>query len=112
AEDTPTEGPCVWLRVTDTGCGMAPELRERIFDPFFSTKFIGRGLGLSAVLGIVRGHHGALVVQSEPARGSAFEVHLPVPPAPVPDPALAETVRLASAPAVRTVLVIEDEVTV
>jgi PAS domain S-box-containing protein len=51
-----TEGPFVYVEVADTGCGMTPEVKSRIFDPFFTTKFTGRGLGMAAVLGIVRGH--------------------------------------------------------
>jgi PAS domain S-box-containing protein len=71
------EGHYVFLEVSDDGCGMTPEVREKIFDPFYSTKFTGRGLGLAAVLGIVRGHNGAITVESEAARGSTFTLFLP-----------------------------------
>jgi CheY-like chemotaxis protein len=56
---------------------MTPDLQARIFDPFFTTKFTGRGLGLAAVLGIVRGHRGAIKVVSRPERGSVFTVFFP-----------------------------------
>jgi PAS domain S-box-containing protein len=70
-------GPHVMLEVHDTGCGMDEETISRIFEPFFSTKFTGRGLGLSAVLGIVNGHRGALKVYSKPGQGTTFKVLLP-----------------------------------
>jgi len=56
---------------------MDPEVVERAFEPFFSTKFIGRGLGLAAVIGILRGHGGGIKVWSEPGRGSSFKLYLP-----------------------------------
>jgi len=68
-------GPFVTLQVSDTGCGMSPETLARIFDPFFTTKASGRGLGLSAMLGILRGHGGGIKIYSEPGKGSTFQVY-------------------------------------
>lgn len=71
-------GDYAFLEVADNGPGITPEVMERLFNPFFSTKSLGRGLGLFAVLGIVRAHHGAVQVQSEPGQGATFRVLLPV----------------------------------
>jgi len=70
-------GAYLVLSVADTGCGMEPSVQSRIFDPFFSTKASGRGLGLSAMLGILKGHNAGIRIHSEPGRGSTFELIFP-----------------------------------
>ncbi|HEX2678369.1 MAG TPA: ATP-binding protein [Polyangiales bacterium] len=98
----------ITLSVRDTGQGMSPETRQRMFDPFFTTKASGRGLGLAAVLNVVRGHHGAIFVQSEPGAGTEVVVWL--------ERCAQATISQATAPAARpersgrgTVLVVDDE---
>ena len=96
-------GSYVWLEVRDTGCGMDAATKARIFDPFFSTKFTGRGLGLAAVSGVVRGHKGSILVETAVGKGSSFTLLFPVAPGAVADGAPSR----AGASAV--VLVVDDE---
>ncbi|MDZ4862294.1 MAG: PAS domain S-box protein [Gemmatimonadota bacterium] len=105
------EGDYVFLEVSDSGCGMTPETQTRIFDPFFTTKFTGRGLGLAAVLGIIRGHKGALKVYTEPGRGTTFKLLFPAVTGPL-DPALIGPVSSTDLLGPGTVLVIDDEETI
>jgi PAS domain S-box-containing protein len=72
-----TEGDYIQLEVSDTGGGMSHEIRARIFDPFFSTKSAGRGLGLPVIHGIVQGLHGAISVESEVGKGTTFQILIP-----------------------------------
>lgn len=105
-EDVPP-GRYVCFDVTDTGRGMDTETLARIFDPFFTTKTTGRGLGLSAVAGIVRGHGGALHVQSHLGRGTTFTILLPACRA---TPSLrAPVVETTFERSGATVLVVDDE---
>jgi signal transduction histidine kinase/CheY-like chemotaxis protein len=97
----PAPGRYAVLTVSDTGCGMAPDVRARMFDPFFTTKFPGRGLGLAAVLGIVRTHGGGLHVATAPGRGTIVSAYWPLPAGAAPPP--------PPVPSTAAALVIDDE---
>ncbi len=71
-------GSYVCLEVADNGCGMDNYTRQRVFEPFYTTKFTGRGLGMSAVLGIITSHKGALQFTTQQGLGTTFKVYLPV----------------------------------
>ncbi len=101
------EGPYVCLEVSDTGRGMSAETEAHIFDPFFTTKFTGRGLGLAAVLGIVRAHRGALGVKTTEGVGTTFRVYLPVARPAQAEPPPSEAARRKEAGGL--VLVVDDE---
>ncbi len=100
-------GRHVILEVEDTGCGMEPEVLARIFDPFFSTKATGRGLGLSAIQGILRGHGAALDITTAPGQGTTFRVTFRASLAPNPN-ATVEPERQTS-PLNGLVLLVDDE---
>ncbi|MEX2261624.1 MAG: ATP-binding protein [Bryobacteraceae bacterium] len=100
-------GEYVSLEVRDTGCGMDEATRERIFNPFFTTKATGRGLGLAAVVAIVYGHNGALHVTSAPFQGTRFEVLLPVSRERPADGRVLSSLRALSGKG--TILVVDDE---
>ncbi len=105
-QDLP-EGSYVCLEVSDDGRGIPPDIRPRIFDPFFTTKRTGRGLGLSAMLGILKAHRGGVAVESEPGRGSAFRVYLPAVEGPA-DPE-AEAPSECAGNASGRILLVDDE---
>jgi CheY-like chemotaxis protein len=108
---TLAQGDYVHLEVSDTGCGMPPQMRTKVFDPFFSTKSAGRGLGLAVVQGIVRSLGGAVDVSSEPGQGTTFQILLPCSESTgrASSHVNAEVEKEAVSTEVYAVLVVEDE---
>jgi len=99
------------LTIADTGSGMPPDILSKIFDPFYTTKLTGRGLGLSAVQGIIRSHNGTIIVSSTPGQGSQFEILLPCttrPATEISDRTFTRTDVDLDSPA-GTILMVEDE---
>jgi len=107
--DVPREGAYVCIEVQDTGSGIEPDKLMKIFDPFFTTKFTGRGLGLAAVLGIVRSAHGGIEVCSEVSRGTTFRVFFPAADAAPASAAAVPDGDVKTDPSPPVVLVIDDE---
>jgi signal transduction histidine kinase/CheY-like chemotaxis protein len=107
--DPLTQGNYVCLEVIDNGPGMDKTTLARVFDPFFTTKFTGRGLGLAAVLGIVRGHKGAVKVQSEPNCGTTFTLLFPAEPTPSTVTTPESAPAASELPRSPHVLLVEDE---
>ena len=106
------EGLYVYLEVADTGCGMDEEAMAKLFDPFFTTKFTGRGLGLAAVLGIVRGHSGAIKVYSELGKGTTFKFLIPASTEQSVDLRISERDDAKAWRGEGTILLVDDEETV
>ena len=102
-------GQYVCLEVTDNGCGMDDETKQRVFEPFYTTKFTGRGLGMSAVLGIITAHKGALQLFSHTEKGTSFKVYLPVQSSDSAEGNLLQHVSLMQWQGSGMVLLVEDE---
>ena len=101
-------GEFVFVEIADTGCGMEKKTLARIFDPFFTTKVTGRGLGLAAVLGIVRSHRGAIAVESTPGVGTRFRLLLPTVATASSNRSVPHPARKTPAPS-GTILIVDDD---
>ncbi len=112
----PVVGDFVFIAVEDTGGGLHEDTMANMFDPFYTTKFMGRGLGLSATLGIMRGHKGMIHVETEISKGSSFQLLFPLTPALLRSSSATRPRSLVHAPTElprfgnnRTILVVDDE---
>jgi CheY-like chemotaxis protein len=101
-------GKYVHVRISDTGPGIPPELHKKIFEPFFTTKFTGRGLGLAAAMGIIQNHQGCISVESEPGKGAAFHIYLPVVEEHAQEIKM-ESMQTAQFPMSNSILVVDDD---
>lgn len=102
-------GDYICLRVSDDGVGMSPEVKERIFEPFFTSKFAGRGLGMAAVMGIVRAHHGGICIESGPGVGTSVWVVFPALDFAVSPESVKQSATPRQADLSATVLVVDDD---
>jgi two-component system, cell cycle sensor histidine kinase and response regulator CckA len=103
------KGRYIYFSIEDTGCGMSDKVLARIFEPFYSTKFQGRGLGLAAVYGIIKNHSGHISAYSEEGKGTAFKIYLPAVVAEIPSKIKTRKSELSGE---ETILVVDDEQTV
>ncbi len=113
-EEKPEPGRFVFMEIADNGCGMNDETLQRIFDPFFTTKFWGRGLGMAEVMGIVKGHHGALMVDSQIGKGTIIRVLFPAMILDLPSLKTSEVTAVMASKSDsiaerKTILVVDDE---
>jgi signal transduction histidine kinase/CheY-like chemotaxis protein len=104
----PQENVYACLEVADSGCGIAGKDIEKLFDPFFSSKFPGRGLGLPVVLGAIKAYRGAVAVESKPGKGSVFRVYFPVASEALPLPTDKDD-KVFKAEGSGAVLLVEDD---
>ncbi|HBF35167.1 TPA: hypothetical protein DDW35_11465, partial [Candidatus Sumerlaeota bacterium] len=104
--------PCFVLEINDSGCGILPEALEHVFDPFFTTKAPGRGLGLASVLGIVRGHKGAVALRSELEQGTSLRLFFPQATSTMPARPISTDPELMAPVGSAYILVVDDETTV
>ena len=104
-------GPCVVLSVSDTGHGMSPEVKAKVFEPFFTTRETGEGdgLGLASVFGIVEQNGGKIEAISEPGKGATFKVYFPMAQATVATTSLINTTKIQPGTSAKTILVVDDE---
>ncbi|MFZ4620295.1 MAG: PAS domain S-box protein [Bacteroidota bacterium] len=107
-----TSGKYAVLQIRDTGTGMDEETISKIFDPFFTTKFTGRGLGLAAVLGIIKGHNGGLRIESVVGEGTMFEIVFPLMEHEVVKTMKENKASISLKGEGKTILVIDDEASV